>query len=199
MPYQAELPAAHVGKVRFGFWVTTPARTVVDIARISTFMQGVVVADSVLRNEAATEHDLKGVLDACPRWPGIALARRVTEFADPLAESVLESCARATFHEHGLERPLLQESPAPGIRVDFCWPRYKLVVEADGLAKYERDPTRKIAEQTKRDNRLRRLGYTIIHFTWAELFGNTVALIDDIKLAMAAGRPPLGEGRSKDS
>lgn len=186
--YRAELPAAHVTKTKYGFWATTPARTVVDIARSSTFMQGVVVADSLLRNEAATERDLRRVLDACRRWPGVEMARRVTDFADPLADSVLESCVRVAFHEHGLERPLLQESVAPGVRVDFCWPRYKLIAEADGLAKYETDPKRKVADQTRRDNRIRRLGYTIIHFTWAELFGSTTALVRDIKTAMAAAR-----------
>lgn len=186
--YRAKLPRDQLTKV-FGFYATNPARTVIDIARMSTFMQGVVVADSVLRLEKATDGQLRRVLDDCPRWPGMDVARRVVEFANPLAESVLESCARVVFHKHGLEPPELQVwIPGTSARVDFCWPGYKVIAEADGLGKYEDDAKRKIADQTRRDNALRRAGYVVIHFTWSELFGQPETLIGDLARALGTAR-----------
>lgn len=51
--YRSRLPKDEVEQVAFGFLVTSVARTVIDIARISKFMQGVVIADSALRNGMA--------------------------------------------------------------------------------------------------------------------------------------------------
>jgi hypothetical protein len=71
--------------------VTTAARTVADIARTTTFMGGVVVADAALYERHASKSELRRVLAGCERWPGTSRARQVTDFADGLAESVLES------------------------------------------------------------------------------------------------------------
>lgn len=185
--YRAALPKRQIVKL-FGFDVTSVARTVVDIARDSTFMQGVVIADSALRS-GTTEQQLRAVLRTCAGWPGIARAERVVGFADEAAESALESCARVVFHEHGLEPPELQVwIPGSGYRADFCWQDCQVIAEADGLAKYEEDPKKKIAEQIKRDNELRRLGWDVVHFTWEDLFRNPRKVIQDILDAMRRQR-----------
>jgi very-short-patch-repair endonuclease len=185
--YRAALPGDHVVKT-FGLQVTSPARTVVDIARTSSFMEGVAVADSALRDHVAPKAVMEEVLEVCAGWPGIERARRVVAFSDMRAESVMESCARVVFHERGLEPPELQVRVARGIRVDFCWPKYKVIVEADGLAKYEDNPRRSVAEQIKRDNVLRRLGYKVIHYVWAELFNQAETLVTDIRGAFGGVR-----------
>lgn len=186
--HRAALPTGHVQRL-LGVVLTSPQRTVIDIARTSTFRQGVVVADSALRNEATHTQELRELAAACPRWPGIARAVRVAEFADPQAESVLESCARVVFHDRGLPPPQLQ-TPLCGLkyRVDFCWPEQMVVVEMDGLAKYTDNAGRKVAAQTKRDNELRRLGYEIIHVTWAELLGEPARVVEDIWRALRRKR-----------
>jgi predicted transcriptional regulator of viral defense system len=184
--HAAELPAKHTTK-RFGVPVTTVARTVVDIARNSPFMSGVVTADYALHADTVTKEALAAVCDSCERWPGIRTARRVIEFSDPRAESVLESCARVFFEEHGLERPALQVTFNGydfAYTVDFYWPRYNVIAETDGLVKYG-DPKRAI-EQLKRDQRLRDLGKKVVHFTWQELFGQTTTVIARIRGAWAA-------------
>jgi very-short-patch-repair endonuclease len=184
--YRATLPPDQVGRV-LGLSVTSVARTVIDIARVSAFMQGVVVADSALRNglipgeNGTTREELRAALRTCAGWPGSVLAERVVRFADERSESVLESCARVVFDEHGLEPPDLQVwIPGTGYRADFCWMDCQVIAEADGLAKYEEDPKKKIAEQIKRDRELRRLGWEVIHFTWEELFRNPRKVIRDI-------------------
>ena len=96
--HTAELPDAHVTRL-YGVPATTAARTVIDIARTSTFMEGVVVADSALQERHTSKTELRRVLAWCERWPGIGQARTVVDFTDGLAESVLESCARVAFRD----------------------------------------------------------------------------------------------------
>jgi hypothetical protein len=192
--YRARLPRGQVEKV-FGLPVTSVARTVIDIARTSAFRQGVVVADSALRSgmvpgeNGTTEEQLCEVLRTCAGWPGLALAERVVRFADGRSESVLESCARVVFDEHGLEPPEPQVwIPGSGYRADFRWMDCQVIAETDGLAKYEEDPKRKIAEQIRRDKELRRLGWDVVHFTWEELFRNPGKVVQDILDAMRRQR-----------
>ncbi len=140
--HTAELPASHVTR-QFGARVTSVPRTVVDLARVSSFMSAVVTVDSALREGLTTTGALVAVCDACAGWPGIRQARRVVDFGDPGAESVLESCARVVFDEQGLDAPQLQFAvTGPDFRysVDFYWPRHRVIAEADGAIKYSDQP-----------------------------------------------------------
>ena len=59
--HAAELPDQQVTK-RYGIPVTTAARTVVDLARTTTFMEGVVVADAALYERHTSKSELRRVL-----------------------------------------------------------------------------------------------------------------------------------------
>jgi very-short-patch-repair endonuclease len=187
--HAAELPDDHVTRL-LGAQVTTVARTVVDLARVSSFMSAVVTADSALRADATSKEALISTCDACAGWPGVRQARRAVDFSDPRAESVLESCARVIFQEHGLDPPELQFTvTGPDFRysLDFYWPKYQVIAEADGEIKYS-DPRRAI-KQLERDQRLRDHGYKVIHFTWRELFQSPRAVIERVRKAFASPTP----------
>jgi hypothetical protein len=184
--HAAELPNEHVTR-RYGVPVTTVARTVVDLARTLTFMEGVVVADSALHAQMTTKAELARVIRSCGRWPQIEQARHVVAFSNGLAESVLESCARVTFDKFGLEPPQLQVNIHGAAfigRVDFCWVAHRTIAEADGLAKYTEKND--ILVQFQRDRLLRDVGYKVVHFTWRELFGTPEVVIGRIRKAFAA-------------
>lgn len=167
----AALPDGHV-TVRDGVRLTSVARTVVDLARVSSFRDGVVVADSALRKGQATKEELQAVVADCARWPGIQRAQQVVEFSDGKSESVLESISRVAFRDHGIPAPELQawvggdEGGVLG-RADFLWRRYRTIGEADGAVKYA-DTARAIS-QLRRDAALRREGFEVVHFTWNEI------------------------------
>ena len=192
--HTAKLPPEQT-TILFGVRVTTVPRTVVDLARVSSFMSAVVTADSALRADTSradftTKEALIAACDACAGWPGIRQARRAVDFSDPRAESVLESCARVVFHEQGLDPPELQFTiTGPDFRysVDFYWSRNRVIAEADGEIKYE-DPQRAV-RQLSRDQQLRDLGYRVVHFTWRELFRNQAAVIARIHRAFASTVP----------
>jgi Transcriptional regulator, AbiEi antitoxin/Protein of unknown function (DUF559) len=179
----AELKPEDVTK-RFGVPLTTPARTVVDVARTSPFMAGVVIADSAIRQLLAPKSELRRALANRRRWPGSDRARNVIEFASGRAESVLESCARVVFREHGLPPPELQVilSGANGDfigRVDFFWPDHRVVAEADGLLKYSSG--REAIAELRRDRLLREAGFEVVHLTWAELFSQPERVVARIR------------------
>ena len=183
--HAAELPEQQVTK-RYGVPVTTAARTVADIARTTTFMEGVVVADAALYERHASRSELRRVLAGCERWPGTSRARQVIDFADGLAESVLESCARVLFRDHGLPPPELQvhitgRDRTMIARVDFFWRRYRVIAETDGLLKYD-SGDRAIAER-RRDRLLLEAGFEVVHVTWQELFSDPARVAGRIREA----------------
>jgi hypothetical protein len=168
--HAAALPAGHV-VVRGGMPVTSVARTVVDLARTSSFLAGVVVADSALRTGQTARAELQSVITACAHWPGLRAARRVAAFCDHGSESVLESIGRVALRDQGLPPPELQvwvgdETEVIG-RADFLWRAQRTIAEADGAIKYA-DPSRAKA-QLERDARLRAAGFEVVHFTWQEI------------------------------
>jgi hypothetical protein len=186
--HSATLRREHVTHV-LGVRVTTVARTVLDLARSLPYVEGVAVADSALLANQVTKPDLRALLPAFAGWPGSDRARRVVEFSSELAESVLESAARVVFAEWGLPAPQLQMDMYDDKirfigRVDFLWEKYKTIAEADGMGKYE-DPER-ARWQIRRDIWLREAGYKVVHFTWAELFGDPGRVIARIREAFAA-------------
>lgn len=72
--YAARLPDKHIGKYR-DLPITVAARTVADIARASTFMQGVVIAESALRQRLTLKSEIQAVLEGAndgpvSSWPG---------------------------------------------------------------------------------------------------------------------------------
>ncbi|MFI7585778.1 type IV toxin-antitoxin system AbiEi family antitoxin domain-containing protein [Spongisporangium articulatum] len=135
----APLPAVDRTTTADGFAITTPERTVADCLRVSPPADGLAIADAALRRGIRREGLLQ-VLDRQKGWPGIVLARRLAQLADPRRETPLESWSAWTFDQGAVPRPIWQaeiygwDGEFCG-RVD-CWWQAGLVGEADGRAKY---------------------------------------------------------------
>lgn len=183
----ARLPSDHVGYV-FGLPITTVARTVVDFARSTALREGLVTADSALHLHFTSKKELRTVVAGLRQVRGCRMAADVVEFADGLAESPLESIARAVFRDGGLPRPALQvrigDHKFIG-RVDFFWERYRTIAEVDGAMKYV-DPNRARA-QLRRDKLLREAGYEVVHFDWREITTEPTAVVASIRAAFLRG------------
>ena len=134
-----------------GSRLTAAARTVADLARSLDTGPAVAAGDSAIRQGLVVPGELDAVL-AAQRGTGSRRCREIGALLDPVCGSVLESLLRVLLAEAGLPRPETQLAirAAGGIvgRVDFCWPRQRLVVEADGFefhskrADYRRDRQR---------------------------------------------------------
>lgn len=158
-----------------GVRVTTAPRTVMDIARTTGFTEGVVATDHALRTRLVIRAECAMVLGQWKRWPGLGRARNVLWFADPRAESALESLARVRIAQYGrrygLDKPALQVNIRGNGgfigRVDFCWPEHRVIAEADGGGKYQNPEV--APAQNRRDERLHHAGWGTVHFDWAEI------------------------------
>jgi hypothetical protein len=180
---------------------TTTARTVVDLARELPFREAVVTADHALRRGVDPD-ELQLVLDRQRRWPGVRRARETVAFADARSESALESIARAAFFTGGLPMPVLQASfwagEAPmSERVDFWWPEFRTVAEADGLAKYDGRTAEERRWQLRRghlrDQRLSDHDVELVHFGWEDVVGDPGRLIHRLRSAFTRAQRRTSE------
>lgn len=162
-----------------GVAVTSPARTVVDLACTLRVPDAVAIGDVALR-QGLESGDLLAVLERIGSRRGIASARRSVELIDGTSESYGESVSRVLLQEHGVVAPVPQVSvwDRRGTfvgRVDFAWPGLGVIGEFDGRVKYGRElePDQDVAEvlwgEKRREDLLRELGWLVVRWVWADL------------------------------
>ncbi len=163
-----------------GIPVTSLARTVFDLARTLPFDQGVAAGDRALAVGMAVEL-LSEMLERGKHWGGIRAAQRVAGFIDGRAESVGESYSRVRCFELGLPAPEPQLKIYENDRIvaycDLGWPELGTVGEFDGRIKYGRllkpneSSEQAVYREKLREDRIRDLGWQVVRWIWAELFG----------------------------
>src|SRR5439155_23953339 len=99
----ADLPPSHVTAMT-GAPMTTPARTVIDIARSRPFAEALVLADAAMRR-GVSRGELERLVAQHGNWPGMRSAQQVVRWADERSESPCESVVRARFILLGLPLP----------------------------------------------------------------------------------------------
>ncbi|MFI6680275.1 hypothetical protein [Kribbella sp. NPDC050470] len=179
-----------------GLVVTTAARTVVDLARELPLREAIVTVDHALRTGTPVA-ECEAVLERQQRWTGVRRARTTLAFGDPRSESALESIARGLFAAAGIPTPVLQAQFWDGVRwmperVDFWWPQYRTVGEADGLAKYDgssaEERRRLLRAGHRRDQRLSDRGIELVHFGWEDAIDRHSDLPARLRAAFHRGR-----------
>ncbi|SDT43231.1 Transcriptional regulator, AbiEi antitoxin, Type IV TA system [Friedmanniella luteola] len=174
----APLPDDEVTSVD-GWQVTTPARTVVDLARTLPLGPAVAAGDAALRAGTSVE-EVESVLASSAGRPGLAAARRACRSLDGRSESAGESLSRVVLHRLGLPPSGLQHEvrSADGAlvgRCDFVWEEQRTLGEFDGRVKYGRllRPGQRAEDvlwaEKLREDALRDLGWQIVRWTWADL------------------------------
>lgn len=155
-----------------GLVVTSPARTVVDLARVGGVVAGVVAGDAALRGGLATVDELVAECERAGRGRGVRAARRTSGLVDALSESPGESLSRVRIAEWGLPAPVLQHEvrDRDGLigRVDFWWPRHGVAGEFDGRLKYGSDAPEVLWREKLREDRLRATGLRLVRWTWQD-------------------------------
>jgi hypothetical protein len=146
--------------VRRGFPTTSAIRTVVDFAGRNTLTERVVAADMFLHAKLVTIAQLTG----------IARLRRVVDFAEPLAESPMETRLRMVLVLAGLPRPEVQGSidddqGHPLGRPDLLYRVQRLAVEFDGANHRDR-----LVDDNRRQNRLIGAGFRLLRFTAVDVY-----------------------------
>jgi very-short-patch-repair endonuclease len=171
--------------------VTTPARTLIDIASTSPPEVVEEALDDALRRGLVTIPRLRWRLDGLGRGrPGVGVMRKLIdtrEPAVPILDSTFERRLLRRLREAGLPEPVLQyEIRRHGrvvARVDFAYPEARLAIEADGYrwhsgrARWNHD--------RRRANELTLLGWRIIHVTWDDFAERSDQVVAAVRRALA--------------
>jgi very-short-patch-repair endonuclease len=161
-----------------GIPVTSPARTLVDVARE-------IDHDDLVRALRETQFlrrfDLLEMREVLARRPCRRLRILVEDLV--LTQSGIEDELLAICDRHGVGRPLTQQVVC-GRRVDFLWAVERVVVETDG---WEAHGTRGAfqADRTT-SNRLQLQGYVVLRFTSTDLRRRPAHVARQIRTALAA-------------
>lgn len=195
--HMGRLSPAEICRVA-GTTVTTPSRTLIDVACSGTFASTVVAADAALRRHLITPEELAAALGKTEHRRGASAARRALRFADGRCDSVGESLLRIAMHQARLPEPELQiliiaPDGSAIARTDLGYPEFGVLIEFDGAIKYgkllqpgQRAHEAVVAEKIRED-RIRDLGYVMVRVVWAEL-AHPDALATRVNAALARGR-----------
>lgn len=145
--------------------VTTPLRTVLDIAADLPFVEALPVADSALRSHLVAADELVAAAVGSPAR-GHARRMKVALAADPRSDNQFESALRALALEAGLA-VVPQVSLFTGER----WVRPDLLDQARGLAVEAESFTwhgnrRQLMKDCRKYNDLSLMGLTLVRFAW---------------------------------
>lgn len=163
-----------------GMQITSPARTIADLARQLPFEQAVVAADGALFKKLMTAEQFAAAVAAISGSPGSRSAQRVARFANGLSESVGESRSRVMIYRAGLPQPTLQlevfdvHHRVLG-RSDYSWLGGRLLGEFDGKIKYGRllkpgeSAGDAVYREKLREDALRENGSRVVRWVWTEL------------------------------
>jgi Transcriptional regulator, AbiEi antitoxin/Protein of unknown function (DUF559) len=184
-----DLPPDHV-TVHDGIPVTTPARTLVDLA-------GTVDAPALARAvEAAEFHgllDVPSLLAVAAGRPGAQRLRKLVEAELPHTRSELEAAFVELCDRYGLPRPIMN-AQINGIEVDAYWPDHGLVVELDS---WRHHGTRAAFERDKeRDAELHARGIATLRFSYRQVTQRPAWVAAKLR---PATRSPRGSSSSRRS
>lgn len=179
---------------RHGLALTTPARTILDLAS-SLDPHGLERAFArALRRDLVTCDAVRSVLHRHPRRRGCAVLRALLDdAADPaLTRSEAEAQLLALLRKAGVPRPRTN-AVVGGLEVDFLWPDHGTVVEVDGFAYHSHRSA--FENDRQRDLLLAGQGLTVIRVTWRQIQNQPYRLV--ARLCMALGARTGGSERKR--
>jgi very-short-patch-repair endonuclease len=145
-----------------GLLVTTPARTLLDLAVREDVAR--LLAEALVQRIVTTA-EIRAELRRRPSQRGTARLRRLIDITEP-TRSELERRLARIIREAGLPGPRFN-ARVGRYEVDVLWERERVVVETDGWAAhghrgaFERDRAR--------DAELQAHGYAVLRFTWRQI------------------------------
>jgi very-short-patch-repair endonuclease len=179
--HRVELPRCDIA-TRNGLPVTSPARTLVDLAFILRGDLAARVMADALRRRLATVESVGEQIDAAGGRHGIQSARDALRTADPRLECTLEHELLQLVRRAGLDPTPQFEVFAGGLfvaRVDLGVPELKLAIEADGYATHALRPG--FERDRERAALLQLAGWTTLAFTATHIRRRPDWLIDVVQ------------------
>jgi very-short-patch-repair endonuclease len=179
-PHRARtLPADEVARWR-GIRLTTPARTLIDIAAcVGECDLERALARAARRGLA--DQDVLALVNRRPRRPGAAILRALLAGEAALTRSEAEVRFRALIARAQLPDPELN-ARIMGYEVDALWRDRRIVVEVDGFAFHRSRAS--FESDRNRDAVLTAAGFTVTRITWRQLEREPEAVVARLAVAL---------------
>jgi hypothetical protein len=165
--------------------VTTPARTLFDLAAILTRQRLEAAITEAEVRRLASPTSLADLVARYPGRRGIATLRRILgdtgRIGRTLTRSELEIAFLALVDAHGLPRPSLNRTGDHG-ELDASWPAARLAVELDGFATHG---TRRAFEADRaRDRALLLAGWRVVRLTARQLTAEADTIARQLRILL---------------
>lgn len=162
--------------------VTSPARTVVDVADAGGDFESAINEGRALHRFGDSQ--LRRAVESSPNRIG---AKRLAAFLDAeqspgFSRSKAETILRELIEAARLP-PAHRNVRAHGYELDFYWPDLRLNVETDGSTTHTRE--RNFESDRARDADLATHGVQVLRFTWKQLTREPMVVIARLAAAMA--------------
>jgi very-short-patch-repair endonuclease len=170
-----------------GLPLTSPARTLLDLAPHLTARELERAVDQMVVHRAGHLGDLTELLRRCGRHPGTsALSDLVIRHAGTtFTRSEAEERFLALVRDAQLPQPLVN-ARRHGFEVDFLWPELGIAVEIDGYAFHRGRSS--FEDDRRRDAILKTKGIDVIRITWRQLTDEPLAVIARLAATLNSAR-----------
>lgn len=181
---RGSLPDDEVAE-RHGLPLTTPARTVIDLASgIGSYELERALAGALRRDIVAVDA-IEVLLTRYPRRKGYRTLRSLLDDArgPMLTRSEAEARFLALLRRGGLDRPRTN-AVVNGLEVDFFWPDRGVVVEVDGFAFHSNRTA--FEHDRDRGTLLSAKGNVVLRFTWRQITKEPEKVLVRISLTLGS-------------
>jgi len=154
--------------LKHGLRVTTPARTLLDLAAIASRDALERLVEEAQVQNVVSSAELLAMAERSAGMRGVRMFREVVDFLDePLfTRSEAERRLACLCRSAGLPLPRMNVRRA-GWEVDAVWDAQRLVVEVDGRRYHS--PASKFERDRRKDGELMLAGYRVLRITWHRL------------------------------
>jgi very-short-patch-repair endonuclease len=172
-------------RIKHGLPVTSPARTLLDIAPTATDRQLEIAFDRAITERTLKPSHVRDVLDRVGGHRG--RGRLITLLdqesgASAMTRSEAEERMLALIRQAGLPTPEVNY-PFGAYKLDFYWPNARFVLEVDG---YQFHSSRYRFERDRRkDNDLRRADIEVMRIVPREIKDRSHGLVADVARSLA--------------
>lgn len=170
-------------RFRRGIPITSPARTMIDLAAQASAWELERVIAEAYALTLVTETELEAAADRAPKHAGVAALRAELrrEGGPQWTQSEGERRMLKLLRAARLPLPRTQVRIA-GWPADFLWPDQRLIVEVDGYPFHS--GRRAFERDRRRDQAHIAAGYTVIRVTWRQLNEEPLVVIATIARAL---------------
>jgi len=173
-------------RTRWGIPVTSPARTLIDLAKSASRDRLEHAINAADRADLVDPERLRSELDARPGLRGVPALRRILdERTFVYTASGLERRFLPLARRAGLQKPVTR-AWIEGYEVDFFWPDLSLVVETDSL-RFHRTPSQ-LERDSRRDQAHAAIGLRALRFSHSQLRYDPESVVAALRKVAALAR-----------